>query len=1206
MAPKHSAGKEKLIDDEDEVLQAVILADSFNKRFKPLTSRKPRCLLPICNAPLLDWTFESLALAGVQEIFVICRSHAELVKEAIKNSKWSKPSSGLKIVPIITAKETFSPGDAMRDIYTHGIIKSDFVLVTGDLVSSIQIDEVVRQHKERRKTNKDAIMTIVVKESGASHRTRSRGESSVFVLDAETSECLHYEPVTGYPPTKIARIPREVLAEHPEIEIRNDFIDCSIDVCSVEVPSLFQDNFDYADIRRDFVHGILTSDLLMKNIYCYVAKTGYAARVQDTKSYDSISKDILSRWTFPLVPDDNHPGGHAYEHNRGNRYIAKDNTVVLSRTCKIGNNTLIGSSTQVFDGVQVIASVIGQRCTIGAGSVIRNSYIFDDTTIGPNCFISNSIVGANVHIKEDSRVESGCLVGDDVVVGPHARLAPFERVSKTREKRESAADDDGEESDEDSELEDAERSMCLVQKIDSKTELAILGEGSNATVWPRVSFRGDEDEDDEDVESPSNQRLMRIGDDTSDLELSDPGSVTSDEEDSDSSDGEDSGAIAGSRLGLLDASSTTSLPTSDIPSAEAEFRAEVEQSLARAFAEGHSVDNAAVELKTLRMASNVPLERVREAVVKSIVERIQIVDGGAVPQRQEIARVIGRWGELIHKIGGVDAVETVVVLQNHCASSERMPLFGQILAALYQDDIIEEDDIRAWHDRPESKGEGLKPGDLTDNIKKCWIVGARMIQQFDAQDSDSDEDAEEDAEEEDAAQSDHDVSAKNSDEDGPEGSGEDDSEEEGTEDATEEGSEDGSEEDSVAEEAGAAPEELAVVSATDAPAPPPVHSSSLDDEKGQTVAVPSNEDASEEGSDDGTEEDSIVDEASAPIEEPAVVSATDAPAPPQVQSSSADDAKEKTVAAPSDDEGTEDATSDDGTEEDSVVEEASTPLEEPAVVSATDTPAPPQAQSSSADEAKEETVAAPAPAPEHAAVVPEQAHGTAAAEGSAATPNVDNPVEAERGSAESSEADESEEESEEGTEEDESEEGTEEDSVADAEESRAVGAPEAGISETKEASVPAKEAPAVTPETKGEGSTTVKRDVGIADKHEDIASVIDKFSALALDERKPADAAKGGDANATPGKLAVSEAKPVVAPPKKATVPTTEEDSDGSEDAEDDSAAGTEEGSEEGTEDESGEESYETGEGESEESSEAEDDTPPARVLTQEQPAVTK
>lgn len=97
------------------------------------------------------------------------------------------------------------------------------------------------------------------------------------------------------------------------------------------------------------MHGVLTSDLLMKNIYTCVAKDGYAARVQDTKSYDAIrfvdfpvsllsrlmfsaiSKDILSRWTFPLVPDNNHPSPHAYEHRRGNKYFPRDNTVVLSR-----------------------------------------------------------------------------------------------------------------------------------------------------------------------------------------------------------------------------------------------------------------------------------------------------------------------------------------------------------------------------------------------------------------------------------------------------------------------------------------------------------------------------------------------------------------------------------------------------------------------------------------------------------------------------------------------------------------------------------------------------------------------------------------------------------------------------------------------------------------------------------------------------------
>ncbi|EIM90142.1 nucleotide-diphospho-sugar transferase [Stereum hirsutum FP-91666 SS1] len=751
MPPKNS-GKEKLVEDEDEVLQAVILADSFDKRFKPLTASRPRCLLPICNAPLLDWTLESLALAGVQEVFVICRSFADEVQEAIKKSKWSHPSSGMKIVPIITAKETFSPGDAMRDIYTHGIITSDFVLVFGDLVSNVRIDEVVKVHKERRKTNKDMIMTMVVKEGGVRHRTKSRGDSAVFVLDADTSECLHYEPMAGYPPKHIAHIPREILEEHSNIEIRNDFIDCSIDVCSVEVPSLFQDNFDYGDIRRDFVYGVLSSDLLMKNIYCYVAKEGYAARVKDTKSYDAVSKDILSRWTFPLVPDDNHPGKHLYEHLRGNRYMPKDISVVLSRTCKVGNNTLIGPSTQVFAGAQITASSLGANCSIGANTIIRNSYLFDGVVVGANCIIDCSIIGAGVEIGESSRVARGSLVADGVRLGPAARLAKFERVSRRRhveEKGGEEADDEDEDEDEEEEEEeeDSDDDSEIEEARENQVTLAAgLRTNSNGFVWPRKSAQGEDEEVDE-LESFNNQRLVRLGN-HSDLDLSDPGSITSSDESDASEDSLHLGHASPS-------SSSTSLATNlaaaavsaGAQAAEHEFQSEVRQSLERAFTEGHSVDNAAVELKTLRMASNVPLTKVRGAVIGSVVEKIAIVDG-AVEQRGEIKRWMDRWGELINKIGGMDGVETVELLQAHCAASERMPLFGQILAAMYQNDVVDEDDIREWHAKPASKGEGLKEGEVLENFKKLWIVGARMIHQFDEQESDEDEDSEEGSDEE--------------------------------------------------------------------------------------------------------------------------------------------------------------------------------------------------------------------------------------------------------------------------------------------------------------------------------------------------------------------------------------------------------------------------------------------------------------------------
>lgn len=157
------------------------------------------------------------------------------------------------------------------------------------------------------------------------------------------------------------------------------------------------------------------------------------------------------------------------------------------------------------------------------------------------------------------------------------------------------------------------------------------------------------------------------GDTCSDLDVDPEDESVADDSDSDSdtesitSNGSNTFSIASSTTSYTN--SSTALHTLQAAAAVTEFQSEVRQSLERAFAEGHSVDNAAVELKTLRMASNVELRKVREAVVAAIVEKIEVVEEGGVEQRKEIAGVIKRWGALINKIGGVDPVETVEVLQ---------------------------------------------------------------------------------------------------------------------------------------------------------------------------------------------------------------------------------------------------------------------------------------------------------------------------------------------------------------------------------------------------------------------------------------------------------------------------------------------------------------------------------------------------------------
>ena len=67
--------------------------------------------------------------------------------------------------------------------------------------------------------------------------------------------------------------------------------------------------------------------------------------------------------------------------------------------------------------------------------------------------------------------------------------------------------------------------------------------------------------------------------------------------------------------------------------------------------------------------------------------------------------------------------------------------------SLYQNDVVEEDDIRAWHARPQSKGIDLPDGEAKERTQKCWLVGAQMIHQFDEQES-SEEGSDEDEDEE--------------------------------------------------------------------------------------------------------------------------------------------------------------------------------------------------------------------------------------------------------------------------------------------------------------------------------------------------------------------------------------------------------------------------------------------------------------------------
>lgn len=60
-------------------------------------------------------------------------------------------------------------------------------------------------------------------------------------------------------------------------------------------------------------------------IFTHEIHSSYAARIDNFRSYDAISKDIIQRWTYPLVPDVKFFGDSSTKLERLGMYRASGN-----------------------------------------------------------------------------------------------------------------------------------------------------------------------------------------------------------------------------------------------------------------------------------------------------------------------------------------------------------------------------------------------------------------------------------------------------------------------------------------------------------------------------------------------------------------------------------------------------------------------------------------------------------------------------------------------------------------------------------------------------------------------------------------------------------------------------------------------------------------------------------------------------------------
>jgi translation initiation factor eIF-2B subunit epsilon len=342
-------------------------------------------------------------------------------------------------VTVVINDACVSVGDALRDLEGKATIRSDFVLIYGDVVSNLKLANVVDEHRRRRQLVKGAVMTMVYKEALPGHRTRSLEDQLIVALQTETKRVVGHRRFAGRDLTgKKLVLQRDVLDARREIEIRHDLMDCYIAVCSPLVLQLMTDNFDY-ETTDDLVNGILVNEeVLDMSVYSHVVDdVEYAARVADASTYHAVSQDVMSRWAYPMVPDERISSTVDSVHAYCRHCVYVRPNVVLERGARLVRNVAVGRDSVIGENSVLTHSVIGSNCRIGKNVNITDSYLFDNVTVEDESVLSKVIVDSHAVIGR------GCSVTESIVGAGVALSAQVIVPSKTRLVSSNADEVDG-------------------------------------------------------------------------------------------------------------------------------------------------------------------------------------------------------------------------------------------------------------------------------------------------------------------------------------------------------------------------------------------------------------------------------------------------------------------------------------------------------------------------------------------------------------------------------------------------------------------------------------------------------------------------------------------------------------------------------------------------------------------------------------------
>jgi UDP-N-acetylglucosamine diphosphorylase / glucose-1-phosphate thymidylyltransferase / UDP-N-acetylgalactosamine diphosphorylase / glucosamine-1-phosphate N-acetyltransferase / galactosamine-1-phosphate N-acetyltransferase len=378
-------------------MQAIILAAGEGSRMRPLTSKRPKVMLPVCGKPILEQIVLRAKQAGVESFVFVVGYGADVIKLHFGDGS----NLGVRIDYAVQDRQ-LGTGHAL--LAAEATAEDRFVVLNGDVLPDA----------ESLKS-----MTSIEGNAVAAGRVPDPSRYGVFLEDGGYMKSVIEKSKT--PPSDLANagiylFDREIfdalkktgMSQRGEYELTDGLNAlASKDEMKIKIIELK----DWIEVGRPW--DILTAnEKLMPDV---------RAHIEGEIEHGATLKGIVSVGRGTVV--------------RTGSYIV--GPVVIDEDCDIGPNCYIRPYT-----------CLGKNVRVGNGVEIKNSAIMDGTKIGHLSYVGDSVIGSgcnfgagtiasnlrhdNANIKsyikglpvDSGRRKLGVIMGDDVKTGIHTTIYP--------------------------------------------------------------------------------------------------------------------------------------------------------------------------------------------------------------------------------------------------------------------------------------------------------------------------------------------------------------------------------------------------------------------------------------------------------------------------------------------------------------------------------------------------------------------------------------------------------------------------------------------------------------------------------------------------------------------------------------------------------------------------------------------------------------